>query len=153
MRQALVCEMVNQVLYMCVLSCSIASNSFRLVVCSLLTGLLCPWNFPVKNTGVGCHFLLQEIFPTEGWSHLLHRQGDSLPRCHLGSPFAKNLNWVWKINFNMKMTFCLSKKADIFDTELVWILKFFLKKFLLWLLFHFTAFSSWPHKEKNSWNK
>ena len=28
------------------------------------TGLLCPWNFPGKNTGVGCHFLLQGIFPT-----------------------------------------------------------------------------------------
>ena len=28
--------------------------------------LLCPWNFPGKNTGVGCHFLLQGIFPTEG---------------------------------------------------------------------------------------
>ena len=26
--------------------------------------LLCPWNFPSKNTGVNCHFLLQEIFPT-----------------------------------------------------------------------------------------
>ena len=24
--------------------------------------LLCPWNFPGKNTGVGCHFLLQGIF-------------------------------------------------------------------------------------------
>ena len=23
------------------------------------TKLLCPWNFPGKNTGVGCHFLLQ----------------------------------------------------------------------------------------------
>ena len=28
--------------------------------------LLCPWVFPGKNTGVGCHFLLQEIFPTQG---------------------------------------------------------------------------------------
>ena len=26
---------------------------------------LCPWNFPDKNTGVGCHFLLQGIFPTQ----------------------------------------------------------------------------------------
>jgi len=26
------------------------------------TRLLCPWNFPGKNTGVGCHFLLQGIF-------------------------------------------------------------------------------------------
>ena len=29
------------------------------------TSLLCPWYFPGKNTGVGCHFLLQEIFPTQ----------------------------------------------------------------------------------------
>ena len=28
--------------------------------------LLCPWNPPGKNTGVGCHFLLQGIFPTQG---------------------------------------------------------------------------------------
>ena len=25
-----------------------------------------PWNFPSKNTGKGCHFLLQGIFPTPG---------------------------------------------------------------------------------------
>ena len=25
--------------------------------------LLCPWDFPGKNTGVDCHFLLQRIFP------------------------------------------------------------------------------------------
>ena len=30
------------------------------------TGLLCPWNSPGKNTGVGCHFLLQGTFPTHG---------------------------------------------------------------------------------------
>ena len=28
--------------------------------------LLCPWNSPGKNIGVGCHFLLQGIFPTQG---------------------------------------------------------------------------------------
>ena len=28
--------------------------------------LLCPWDFPGKNTGVGCHFLLQGIFLTQG---------------------------------------------------------------------------------------
>ena len=38
--------------------------------------LLCPWNSPGKNIGVGCHFLLQEIFPTQGSnpSHLHCRQ-------------------------------------------------------------------------------
>ena len=28
--------------------------------------LLCPWYSPGKNTGVGCHFLHQEIFPNYG---------------------------------------------------------------------------------------
>ena len=28
--------------------------------------LLCPWSFPGKNTGVGCHFLLQGILSTPG---------------------------------------------------------------------------------------
>ena len=29
------------------------------------TRLLCPWDSPGKNTGVGCHFLFQGIFPTQ----------------------------------------------------------------------------------------
>ena len=33
---------------------------------------LCPWDFPGKDTEVGCHALLQEIFPTQGLNpHLL----------------------------------------------------------------------------------
>ena len=36
--------------------------------------LLHPWDFPGKNTGVGCHFLLQVIFPAQG-SH------PGLPHC------------------------------------------------------------------------
>ena len=40
--------------------------------------LLCPWDSPDKNTGVGCHSLLQGIFPTQGSSpHLLPWQGKS----------------------------------------------------------------------------
>ena len=30
------------------------------------TRLFCPWDSPGKNTGVGCHALLQGIFPTQG---------------------------------------------------------------------------------------
>ena len=30
------------------------------------TRLLCPWNSSGKNTGVGCHSLLQGIFPIQG---------------------------------------------------------------------------------------
>jgi len=29
------------------------------------TRLLCPWDFPGKNTGVGCYLLLQGIFSTQ----------------------------------------------------------------------------------------
>ena len=43
--------------------------------------------FPSKNTGVGCHFLLQEIFPIQGSNQhllcLLHWQADSLALSHL----------------------------------------------------------------------
>ena len=31
-----------------------------------LIRLLWPWSFPSKNSGVGCHVLLQGIFPTQG---------------------------------------------------------------------------------------
>ena len=35
-------------------------------------GLLCPWDSPGKNTGVGCHALLQGIFLSQGLDpHLL----------------------------------------------------------------------------------
>ena len=30
--------------------------------------LLCPWDSPGKNTGVGCRALLQETVPTQGWN-------------------------------------------------------------------------------------
>ena len=42
---------------------------------------LCPWESPGKNTTGDCHFLLQEIFQTQGSNprplYLLHRQVDS----------------------------------------------------------------------------
>ena len=44
---------------------------------------------------MGCRFLLQEIFLTQGWNlhvlHLLNWQVDSLPLPHLGSPNSLNL--------------------------------------------------------------
>ena len=47
------------------------------------TRLLCSRHFPGKNTGVGCYFLLQGIFSTQGSNlsplYLLHWQADSFP--------------------------------------------------------------------------
>ena len=41
--------------------------------------LLCPWDSPGKNTGVGCQALLQGIFPAQGSNpRILHRQVDLL---------------------------------------------------------------------------
>ena len=56
--------------------------------------LLRPWDFPGKSTGVGCHFLLQGIFPTQE-SNL------SLPRCrqmlyHLSHQGSPNGFMFWK---------------------------------------------------------
>ena len=46
--------------WLCVcVNCSVVSDSLQ-------PRGLCPWNFPGKNTGVDCHFLLQRIFPTQG---------------------------------------------------------------------------------------
>ena len=51
------------------------------------TRLLSPWNFSGKNTGVGCHFLLQGIFPTQGSNPGLQNSRQSLSRLsHQGSP-------------------------------------------------------------------
>ena len=52
--------------------------------------LLCPWDFPGKNTGVGKPFPPQGIFLTQGSNrrllHLLHWLADSSPLNNLGSP-------------------------------------------------------------------
>ena len=37
--------------------------------------LVCPWNSPGKNTGVGSHFLLQGISPTLGANPVSHMVG------------------------------------------------------------------------------
>ena len=51
------------------------------------TRLLCPWNFLGKNTRVGCHFLLQRIFSTQGSNlYLLPWQANSLLLSHWEAP-------------------------------------------------------------------
>ena len=52
------------------------------------TRLLCPWNSPGKNTGVGSYSLFQEIFPTqESNLDLLHCRQILYHLSHQGSPF------------------------------------------------------------------
>ena len=70
--------------------CLVAQSCLTLATHRLqLARLLCPWNFPGKDTRVGCHFLFQEIFQIQGSnSCLLHWQADSLPLSHQGRPHA-----------------------------------------------------------------
>ena len=49
--------------------------------------LLCPWDSPGKNTGVGCHASLQGIFPPRDQAHVSRgREVDSALLSHWGSP-------------------------------------------------------------------
>ena len=57
------------------------------------TRLFCPWGSPGKSTGVGCHFLLQGIFLTQGSNHKFSCIAGRfffffffLPLSHQGSP-------------------------------------------------------------------
>ena len=64
------------------------------------TRLFCPWDFPGKNTGLGCHFHLQGIFPTQGSNPhllcLLHWQADSLPFESPVKPPNRINAWRWQ---------------------------------------------------------
>ena len=64
----------------CVFNLSVVSRSLQ--PCALWPArLLCPWDFPGKNTGVGCHFLLQGS--NVG---LLHCRQTLYSLSHQGSP-------------------------------------------------------------------
>ena len=62
----------------CLRACSVMSNSLWPHGLQPIR-LLCPWDFPAKNTGVGCHFLHQRNPPNPGVEpmHLLHWQVNS----------------------------------------------------------------------------
>ena len=74
--------------------------------------LLCPWDSPAKNTGVGCQALLQGIFLTQrltpGVLCLLHWQKDALP---LAPPGKAHLY----VNSYNKLTF----KSKSFVSEIL----------------------------------
>ena len=52
----------------CMLSCSVVTDFWTHGLST--PRLLCPCNFPSKNIGVGCHFLLQGIFLTREWTQV-----------------------------------------------------------------------------------
>ena len=74
------------IMCVCVCVCVCALSCVWLVATPWTTRLLCPWDFPGKNPGVGCHFLLQGNFLTQGFNLcLLLWQADFVSLCHLES--------------------------------------------------------------------
>ena len=76
--------------------------------------LLCPWDSPGKNTGAGCHFLLQGIFPTqESNPGLLHCRQILYPLSYEGS---HKKNGIMPLQQNMNVT----KVYHTYDVTNVW---------------------------------
>ena len=69
-------------------SCRTLSDPTGLFAVLWIIGCQAPLSkeFSGKNTGVGCHFLLQGIFPTQGWNRMSPMspalQAYSLPLSH-----------------------------------------------------------------------
>jgi len=92
---------------------SVVSNPLPLQ--TVAPRLLWPWDSPGKNTGVGCHFLLQGIFPTQGSNphllHLLHWQAGSLPLAPPGMPAfgycEKKKKLLWTVSNNCFVCVCV----------------------------------------------
>ena len=86
--------------------CSLLSDSETLWTAARQAPLL--WDSPGKNAGVGFHNLFQVIFLTQGsnpcFLSLLHRQVDSLPLSHQGSPFMFSSNFKLKISVYQNKT-------------------------------------------------
>ena len=58
-----------------------------------------PWDFPGKNTGVGCHFLLQEIFLTQGSNLGLPHYRQTLPSEPPGNPTIDDATTIIRIYY------------------------------------------------------
>ena len=88
---------------------SVVSGSLRLYR-QQPTRLLCLWDSPGKETGVGCHFFLQGTFLTQGWNPrlfcLLHWQAGPLP---LAPPWEAL--WMYRVWWKEREMneFCLNQ--------------------------------------------
>ena len=72
------------------------------------TRLLCPWDAQAKNTGVGCYFLLQKIFPTqESNLDLLYSRQILYHLSHQGFPLLSRKRWGGFYSFAFKKNWAM----------------------------------------------
>ena len=78
------------------------------------SGLLCPWGSLGKNTGVGCHALLQGIFPTQRSNPcLLHWQADSLPSEPPGKPPFRSYHLIFLLDASHSLNFLSTQLVSL----------------------------------------
>ena len=91
----------------CVCACSVVFNSLWPHGLWLIR-LLCPWDFPGKNSGVGCHFLLWE---------------SSWPRDRIHIPcilcIAGRLHFFFFFNAELVGKSCIRFRATIIQNDLL----------------------------------
>ena len=77
---------------------AVAQSCPILCGCMEFTRLLNPWDFPSKNSGLCCHFLLQGIFPIQGSNPgLLHCRQMLYLLTHQGCPSLDVKSWMWVV--------------------------------------------------------
>ena len=97
--------------------------------------LLCPWDFPGKNTGVGCHFLLQGIFLTQGLNLGLLHCGQIL--CCLSHQGSRS---SWEVLTSCRIS-PKSPNTGVFKK----------KKFILFIWLHLDGIFSWSMWDLVPW--
>ena len=135
-------------------------------VVSLCDPMVCPWNSPGENTGLGCHSLLQGIFLTQGWNPgLLHCWQILYHMSHQESPhyiLSPYLFYTWKclpfwlpssyFPFSYPILTFGNQKSDLFFCEFACLFGFWsiidLLHYVSSLTLHndsiFLEISKWP---------
>ena len=106
-------------------------------------GLLCPWDFPGKNTGMGCRFLLQGICLTQDPAYLSHWQ-----RFFTAEPPRKPSDCSWSKSESVGLA-VVSDSLDPVDcsrpgSSVHGILQ---ARILEWIAIPFSRRSSWPRNQ------
>ena len=136
----MVCELIHAVanglisfFFMAEWSSIICMHVSGVCVCSVMSDsvqprglqparLLCPWDSPGKNTGVGCHVLLQGTFPTQGLNPcflcLLRWQAGSLPLAPPGKPmYTPHLPYPsicrWTFRLSPRLDYCKQHCSEL----------------------------------------
>ena len=95
--------------------------------------LLCPWDSPGKNTGVGCRALLQGSSQLRDWTHISYVSGTGrrvlYHWCHVGSPgcrpkvknkcFILESLFIWSFLHSVIYTYCVTPSIQLPKAEIV----------------------------------